>query len=115
MRSRCEAIPSISASIRIACASRALRKSKRSISCACSRQRRRTAGRSSWPLVAVAIRPQIECQIDAWILSHPPEDWALLMRARERVVDKALDTARIINLERRLTEAEARLKPRLVE
>jgi hypothetical protein len=64
----------------------------------------------------VAIRPTIEADIDAQIAAEPdPEGRALLRRYRSVLIGKALDANRIANLEHRLAEAEARLKPRLVE
>jgi len=61
------------------------------------------------------IRPEVEAGIDAWIADHPPEDRHILMRVRERMIDKALDLNKLANLQYRLAEAEARLRPRLVE
>jgi hypothetical protein len=64
----------------------------------------------------VVIRPTIEDNIDAQIAAEPdPKGRALLRRYRSILVNKAIDATRIANLERRLVEAEARLKPRLVE
>jgi hypothetical protein len=39
----------------------------------------------------------------------------LLMRHRGLILDKLIDAIQIANLEHRLAEAEARLKPRLIE
>ena len=39
----------------------------------------------------------------------------MLLRCRGMLISKAVDATRIANLERKLAEAEARLKPRLVE
>jgi hypothetical protein len=47
-------------------------------------------------------------------LEQPAEDRLLLMRHRERLVKELVTATRIRNLEARLAEAEARLKPRLV-
>jgi len=63
----------------------------------------------------IAIRPELERQIDEFLLAQTPADRALLARHRNRLVDKLADCTKIANLEKRLAEAEARLKPRLVE
>jgi hypothetical protein len=62
------------------------------------------------------IRPEVERGVDEQILAcDDPVGRRLLMRHRGLIVDKMLDAIRIANLERRLAEAEARLKPRLLE
>jgi hypothetical protein len=64
----------------------------------------------------LAIRPEIERQIDAQIAAEVDHEFrAVLMRCRGLLVSKAVDATRIANLERKLAEAEARLRPRLVE
>jgi hypothetical protein len=62
-----------------------------------------------------AIRPEIENDVDTWIMGHPPEVRRILMRAREELIAKTMIANKIETLERRLAEAEARLKPRLVQ
>ena len=67
---------------------------------------------SSWS----AIRPTIEADLDQQIEAEPdPEVRALMRRDRAVLIGKALDATRITNLQHRLAEAEARLRPRLVE
>jgi hypothetical protein len=62
------------------------------------------------------IRPTVEANIDAQIAAErDPEGRRVLTKYRSVLVGKALDAVRIRNLEHRLTEAEARLRPRLVE
>jgi hypothetical protein len=62
------------------------------------------------------IRPEIEADVDAQIAAEPDHGLrAMLVKYRSVLVSKAVDETRIANLQRRLTEAEARLKPRLVE
>jgi hypothetical protein len=62
------------------------------------------------------IKPEIEANVDAQIAAEPdPEGRQLLMSCRSIIVGKMLDAIKIANLERRLAEAAARLKPRLVE
>jgi FKBP-type peptidyl-prolyl cis-trans isomerase (trigger factor) len=63
-----------------------------------------------------AIRPEIERQIDEQIAAEPDHELRQALRKyRSILISKTLDETRIANLERKLTEAEARLKPRLVE
>jgi hypothetical protein len=62
-----------------------------------------------------AVRPTLEAQVDEWILEQSPADRRLLMLQRERIVRELVRTTEIVNLRHRLAEAEARLKPRLVE
>jgi hypothetical protein len=62
------------------------------------------------------IRPEVEADIDRQIAAEPdPEGRRLMTRYRSVIVSKMLDSIRIRNLERRLAETEARLRPRLVE
>jgi hypothetical protein len=62
------------------------------------------------------IRPMVERDVDDQILAEPdPEGRRVMMRYRSVIVGKMLDHVRIQNLQHRLAEAEARLKPRLVE
>jgi hypothetical protein len=64
----------------------------------------------------VAIRPEIERQIDEQIAAEPDHDLRQALRKyRSILISKTLDETRIANLERKLSEAEERLKPRLVE
>src|SRR5687768_14121943 len=61
-----------------------------------------------------AVRPTVERDVDEQIMAcDDPVGRRLLMRHRGLIVGKMLDAIRIANLERRLAEAEARLKPRL--
>ena len=63
-----------------------------------------------------AITPEIEADVDAQIAAVPdPEDRRLLMRYRSVIVGKMVDSVKIANLQRKLDEAEARLRPHLVE
>jgi hypothetical protein len=63
----------------------------------------------------IAIRPEVEADIDRQIAAErDPEGRRLMTRYRSVLIGKALDATRIANLERRLAEAEARLRPRLV-
>jgi hypothetical protein len=62
------------------------------------------------------IRPEIEADVDQQIAAEAdPELRAALVKYRSVLVSKSLDHVRITNLRLRLAEAEARLKPRLVE
>jgi hypothetical protein len=64
----------------------------------------------------IAIKPEVERQIDERIAAEPDHDLRQALRKyRSVLVSKTLDETRIANLERKLSEAEARLKPRLVE
>ena len=64
----------------------------------------------------VAIRPTIEADVDARIAAEAdPQGRRMLLQHRSVIVGKMLDDIKIRNLERRLAEAEARLRPRLVE
>ena len=61
------------------------------------------------------IRPTVEADVDAQIAAEPdPEGRRFMTRYRNVLIGKALDGVRSANLERRLAEAEARLRPRLV-
>ena len=63
-----------------------------------------------------AIRPELEHQVDQMILQEPDlQDRLLLMRHRDKIVRAYATQVRIANLEHRLAEADARLRPRLVE
>jgi hypothetical protein len=63
-----------------------------------------------------AIRPTVERDVDEQILAEPdPEGRRVMARHRSVLIDKMLDAIRIANLEHRLAEAEARLRPRLLE
>jgi hypothetical protein len=62
------------------------------------------------------IRPYLEQQVDAQILAVPElEDRLTLMRYREQILRKYAEVIHRRNLEHRLAEAEARLRPHLVE
>ena len=63
-----------------------------------------------------AIRPTVEHDIDAQIAAEPdPEFRRTLKRYRSVIISKQLDVIKIENLRRKLDEAEARLRPHLVE
>ena len=57
------------------------------------------------------IRPEIERQIDEWLLAQDPEDRPFLMRARARLIHEAVQATRIVNYKHRLEQAEAKLRP----
>ena len=61
-----------------------------------------------------AIRPELEYQVDQMICAQPLADRLVLMRHREQILERVITMNRIRNLEYRLAEAEARLRPRLV-
>jgi hypothetical protein len=61
------------------------------------------------------IIPQLEEQVDEFIAAQPIADRPAMMRQRKQLVGQLFTATKIHNLERRLAEAEARLKPRLVE
>jgi hypothetical protein len=63
----------------------------------------------------IAIRPELERQVDEMILSQPPHERRLLMRHREILIREYARSTELVNLRHRLAEAEARLRPRLVE
>jgi hypothetical protein len=63
----------------------------------------------------VLIRPQLEEQVDEFIAAQPVTDRPAMVRQRKELLGQLMTATRIYNLERRLAEAEARLKPRLVE
>jgi hypothetical protein len=63
-----------------------------------------------------AIRPEIERDVDEQIAAEPDHEFRqVLVKYRSVLISKALDATRIANLERKLAETEARLKPRLVQ
>jgi hypothetical protein len=62
------------------------------------------------------IKPEVERDVFEQIKAcDDPAARRLLMRHRSLIVGKMLDAIKIANLERRLAEAEERLRPRLVE
>jgi hypothetical protein len=61
------------------------------------------------------IRPEIERQVDEMILSQPTSERPLLLKHRELLIRECSRSTEIANLRHRLAEAEARLRPRLVE
>jgi hypothetical protein len=64
----------------------------------------------------VAIRPELERQVDEWIVSAPDWDMRMAMLKRRKwLVDKLADITLIANLKRRNAELEERLRPKLVE
>jgi hypothetical protein len=63
----------------------------------------------------VAIRPVLEHQVDTMILAQAElEDRLMLMRHRDRIIDKLADLTAIANLRHRLAQAEERQRPQLV-
>jgi hypothetical protein len=65
---------------------------------------------------AELIKPEVERDVFEQIKAcDDPAARRLLMRHRGLIVGKMLDAIKIQNLELRLAEAEAKLKPRLVE
>jgi hypothetical protein len=63
----------------------------------------------------VLIRPQLEQQIDEFIAAQPIAERPAMMRQRESLLGQLITATKIANLEYRLRETEARLRPRLVE
>jgi hypothetical protein len=63
----------------------------------------------------VLIRPQLEEQIDEFIAAQPIAERPAMMRQRESLLGQLITATKIANLEYRLRETEARLRPRLVE
>jgi hypothetical protein len=61
------------------------------------------------------IIPQLEEQVDEFIAAQPITERAALIRQRRQLVDQLFTATKIANLEYRLRETEARLRPRLVE
>jgi hypothetical protein len=61
-----------------------------------------------------AVRPELEYQVDQMICAQPLPDRLVLMRHREQILERVIIVNKIANLEHRLAEAEARLRPRLV-
>jgi hypothetical protein len=61
------------------------------------------------------IRPFLEEQVDKMILRESPTDRLALMQHRDAILRTYAEAVRRKNLERRLTEAETRFRPRLVE
>lgn len=63
-----------------------------------------------------AIRPELEHQVDQLIQDQDdPADRELFRRHRAQILRELIHAVRRRNLEHRLAEAEARLRPRLVE
>jgi hypothetical protein len=63
----------------------------------------------------ILIQPELESQVDEMIAAQPITERAALIRRRALILDQLATATRIANLEYRLAEAEARLRPRLVE
>jgi hypothetical protein len=62
------------------------------------------------------LEPELEHQVDQMILSAPDPDTRLAMMAnRERILREYRQATLIANLRYRLAEAEARLRPTLVQ
>ena len=65
---------------------------------------------------SVLYRPEVERNVYEQIMAcDDPAGRRMLMRHRGLILSKMLDAIKIANLEHRLAEAEARLRPRLVE
>jgi hypothetical protein len=61
------------------------------------------------------IRPELAHQVDTMILAQAElQDRLLLMRHRDRIIDKLTDLTAIANLRYRLAQAEERQRPHLV-
>ena len=63
----------------------------------------------------VAIRPHLERQVDAMISEADLEDRPFLTARRAQIMSEVTHATEAMNLRYRLREAEARLRPRLVE
>jgi hypothetical protein len=63
----------------------------------------------------VLIRPQLEQQIDEFIAAQPITERPAMMRQRKELLGQLITATKIANLECRLRETEAKLRPRLVE
>jgi hypothetical protein len=61
------------------------------------------------------VLPQLEEQVDEFIAAQPIAERSAMMRQRNELVGQLFVATKIHNLERRLAETEARLRPRLVE
>jgi hypothetical protein len=61
------------------------------------------------------VLPQLEEQVDEFIAAQPITERPAMMRQRKQLVGQLFTATKIYNLERRLAETEARLRPRLVE
>jgi hypothetical protein len=63
----------------------------------------------------ILIRPQLEQQVDEFIAAQPITERPAMIRQRKELLGQLITATKIYNLERRLAEIEARLRPRLVE
>jgi hypothetical protein len=61
------------------------------------------------------VLPQLEEQVNEFIAAQPIAEQPAMMRQRNELVGQLFAATKIYNLERRLAETEARLRPRLVE
>jgi hypothetical protein len=61
------------------------------------------------------IIPYLEEQVDEMIAGQPIADRAAMISQRKQLVGQLFTATKIRNLEYRLAQAEARLRPRLVE
>jgi hypothetical protein len=61
------------------------------------------------------IRPQLEQQVDEFIAAQPIAERPAMIRQRGSLLGQLITATKIANLEYRLAETEARLRPRLVE
>ena len=63
----------------------------------------------------ILVQPELEYQVDTMIAAQPITEQPFLLRRRGLILSQLATATRIANLEYRLAEAEARLRPRLVE
>jgi hypothetical protein len=63
----------------------------------------------------ILIRPQLEQQVDEFIAAQPITERPAMIRQRGSLLGQLITATQIANLEYRLRETEARLRPRLVE
>jgi hypothetical protein len=59
--------------------------------------------------------PQLEEQVDEFIAAQPIGERPAMIRQRGSLLGQLITATKIANLKYRLAEAEARLRPRLVE
>jgi hypothetical protein len=69
----------------------------------------------SVPEIMVAIGPELEHQIDEWILAQDAEDRPLLIRNREKILREFVRATELANWRARCELLEQRLRPHLVE
>jgi hypothetical protein len=61
------------------------------------------------------VLPQLEEQVDEFIAAQPITDRPAMIRQRKQLVEQLFTATKIANLEYRLRETEAKLRPRLVK